>query len=214
MSKRRGRYIVWEGLDGIGKSTQMAVAVRESRRRETPTLAVREPGGSDIGAAVRKLILDPDSPDLHLKTEVALFLAERAQLWYRAIVPALEAGYDVYSDRNWWSTVAYQGAGGELSADFIIAAHKLFMPEDYLRPTLGLVFNMSEKDRWERLSGGDVSEFGSLDRIEQKEQAYFERAAQEYAYILSELGGTGINATGKPEEVTARWWSYVFPEAT
>lgn len=214
MSKRRGRYIVWEGSDGVGKSTQMAVAAQESRRRGIPTRTVREPGGSDIGAPIRKILLDPNGPDLHPKAETALFLGDRAQLWHHTIEPALEGGYDVHTDRNWWSTLAYQGAGGELSTDFIVTAHELFMPEGYLHPNVGLVFHLTEEERQARKSRAATDEFGKPDRIEQKKQDFFKRVEHGYEYVRDRLGGTGVHAAGEPEEVTARWWSYVFPEAT
>lgn len=210
---KRGRYIGWEGSDGIGKGTQMRIALAESERRGIPTLSVHEPGGSQIGPAIRRILLDPKSPDLHPKTETALFLADRAQLWFNIIQPALEDGYDVHSDRTWWSTVAYQGIGGELTPDFIVAAHKLFLPAAYLQPDLGFVFYMSEEERKARKALASTAEFGGLDRMEQKGDPYFLQVERGYQYTRDKLGGIGINASGKIEEVTARWWNHVFPEA-
>lgn len=210
---KRGRYIAWEGPDGIGKGTQMKIALAESERRGIPTLSVHEPGSSEIGPAIRRILLDPDGPDLHPKTETALFLAERAQLWHGTIQPALEGGYDVHSDRTWWSTIAYQGMGGALSPDFIVATHELFLEKEYLRPDIGFVFHMSEEERKMRKSLASTAEFGSLDRMEQKGDPYFLQVERGYQYARDKLGAIGINASGTIEEVTARWWSYVFPEA-
>lgn len=208
----RGRYIVWEGSDGIGKSTQMRIALEESARRDIPTLAIREPGGSEFGDDVRRLLLEPKGYDLHPKAETALFMADRTQMWYNTILPALLDGLDVHSDRSWWSSIGYQGEGGKLSMDFIIKAHQLFMPKEYLVPDIGLVFYMSERDRKIRKSLASVAEFGTLDRMEQKGDAYFGGVERGYAYVRRELGGIGVDAAGSIEEVTARWWNRVFPE--
>lgn len=210
---KRGRYIVWEGSDGIGKGTQMTIALRESERRGIPTLAVREPGGSEFGDDARRILLEPKDYDLHPRAETALFLADRIQMWYNTINPALEEGYDVHSDRNWWSTVAYQGTGGKLSAEFVIAAHKHFLPETYLQPDLGFVFQLSEQERKLRKNSASLAEFGTLDRIEQKGDGYFGDVEQGYEYVCRALGGIEVDASGEPDVVAARWWSRVFPDA-
>lgn len=211
---KRGRYIVWEGSDGIGKGTQMTIALQESERRGIPTLAVREPGGSEFGGDARRILLEPKDYDLNPRAETALFLADRVQMWYSIINPALDRGYDVHSDRNWWSTVAYQGTGGELSAEFVVAAHRHFLPEAYLKPDLGFVFQLSEQERKMRKKSASLAEFGTLDRIEQKGDRYFGNVEQGYEYVCRELGGIGVDAAGTPDEVSARWWDRVFPKAS
>ena len=208
---KRGRYIVWEGSDGIGKSTQMQIATDESKRRGIPTLTTREPGGSTIGPAVRQILLDPSSDDLHPIAESHLFLADRVQLWYKTIAIALAKGYDVHSDRNWWSTLVYQGAGGKVSQNDIIQQHKLSLPEEYLTPDIGLVFYMTEKERQARKALASLDEFKAKDRIEQNPDSYFKRVERGYRYLRKNFGVIEINASGSIDDVTARWWDFVFP---
>ncbi len=209
---KRGRYIVWEGSDGIGKSTQQQIAVQESKARGIPTLATREPGGSSIGLQVREILLSPDTGDLHPTTELHLFLADRVQLWFGKLAGALADGYDVHSDRSWWSTLAYQGAGGELGFEEVIQAHRLSLPDAYLNPDLGFIFYMTEQERQERHERSGFKEFGTKDRIEQQGDDYFGRLLEGYDYAMRELGAIGISAAGSIEDVSARWWPYVFPE--
>lgn len=102
---------------------------------------------------------------------------------------------------------------GGLTPDFIVAAHKLFLPAAYLQPDLGFVFYMSEEERKARKALASTAEFGTLDRIEQKSDNYFLGVERGYKYVLDRLGATGIHAAGVPEEVTVRWWNRVFPEA-
>lgn len=209
---KRGTYHVWEGSDGVGKSTQMAIAVAESKRRGIPTLATREPGGSSIGPEVRRILLDPNSGEIHPTAEALLFLADRVQLWFGKLSVALSEGYNVHADRNWWSALAYQGAAGGVGADTIIRLHELSLPQEYLRPDLGFVFYLTEAERLARKALANPEEFGEADRMEQKQDGYFDRVEQHYKYIRDNLGARGIHAAGKPMEVASRWWPYVFPE--
>ncbi len=190
----------------------MQIAVEESRRRGIPTLATREPGGSSIGPAVRNILLNPESGDIDPLAESHLFLADRVQLWYGKIAVALAERYDVHSDRSWWSTLAYQGAGGKVDLDKIIQLHKLSLPKEYLTPDLGFIFYMSEEDRMARKALASTEEFGEQDRIEQKRDNFFERVEQQYTNIRRTriMGAIGINAAGSIEEVSARWRPYLF----
>ncbi len=210
--KQRGRYIVFEGSDGVGKGTQMKLAVEESRRRDIPTLATREPGDSSIGSAVRKILLDPHSGDIHPLAEGSLYLADRTQLWFGKLASALDAGMTVFSDRNYWSEVAYQGFGGQQDVNKILQKHRLVLPERYLSPDIGLVFYLSEEARTARKATAGNEEFGTLDRMEQKQDVFFQRVEQGYGYVMQQLGGTGVDASGTIEEVTAQWWRRVFPD--
>ncbi len=205
----RGRYIVWEGSDGIGKSTQMRIAVEESKQRGIPTLATYEPGGSSIGPDVRKILLDPKSGDIHLMAESHLFLADRVQLWHGTVAVALAEGFDVHSDRNWWSSLAYQGAGGKISMDTIIQQHQLSLPPEYLIPDLGFVFYMTEEERLAREALASTEEFGTRDRMEQKRDGFFGRVEEGYRYVRENLGAISVHAAGSIDVVSDRWRPYL-----
>jgi dTMP kinase len=103
-------FLVFEGIDGSGKSTQSELLARHLRKkRALETVLLREPGGTALGEKLRKLILDPGGEDLAPETEIFLFMAARAHLVRTRILPALGEGKVVISDRFVWSTVAYQG---------------------------------------------------------------------------------------------------------
>jgi dTMP kinase len=101
------RYLALEGVDGSGKSTVAAALARLLEARGEEVMVVREPGGTDVGEAVRGLLLD--SSELDVWAEAFLFAAQRAELTATVVAPALEAGVWVISDRSYYSSIAYQG---------------------------------------------------------------------------------------------------------
>lgn len=109
-----GRYVVLEGGEGAGKSTQ---AARLAARLDA--VLTREPGGTAIGSAIRSIVLDPAEAAMGVRTEALLMAADRAQLVAEVIAPALAMGRHVVSDRSLYSTIAYQGYGRELPVDEI-----------------------------------------------------------------------------------------------
>lgn len=109
---RRGRFVVFEGGEGSGKSTQAGLLAAS-----LGAVLTREPGGTELGRRVRQLVLDPASPAVDVRAEALLLAADRAQHVVEVIVPALEAGRDVVGDRFSGSTLAYQGYGRGLDLD-------------------------------------------------------------------------------------------------
>ncbi|HEY5889510.1 MAG TPA: dTMP kinase [Acidimicrobiia bacterium] len=109
------RYIAIEGGDGSGKSTVATAVARTLESRGHTTLVVREPGGTVLGEEIRKLLLH--GPDMAPWAEAMLFGAQRAQLVAEVVAPALEKGAWVISDRTYYSSLAYQGAGRGLGLD-------------------------------------------------------------------------------------------------
>ncbi|MEO0225356.1 MAG: dTMP kinase [candidate division WOR-3 bacterium] len=111
---RRGLFITFEGTEGSGKSTQAKLLYDWLITQDLPCLLTREPGGTKIGEAVRGILLDPLFKELSVKTELFLFLAARAQLVSEVILPAINQGKIVISDRFSDSTYAYQVYGRKL----------------------------------------------------------------------------------------------------
>ncbi|MBI2932361.1 MAG: dTMP kinase [Planctomycetes bacterium] len=116
----RGRFFVFEGIDGCGKSTQAELLAAALRKRGLKTAHLREPGGTPVGEAVRKLLLDHGKLDLAPMTEVFLFMASRTQLVCDLLRPALDNGDIVVLDRYYYSTAAYQGAAGKVGIPFVL----------------------------------------------------------------------------------------------
>ena len=120
----RGRFIVFEGGDGVGKSTQSRLLVEALRAQGREVLATREPGGTPLGTAVRQLLLSPAKGPVSPRAEALLFAADRAQHVDHVLRPALEAGHDVVCDRYIDSSLAYQGAGRDLDLEQLEATSR------------------------------------------------------------------------------------------
>ncbi|HLW44623.1 MAG TPA: dTMP kinase, partial [Acidimicrobiales bacterium] len=106
MTPERGRLVALEGVDGSGKSTQAKILAES-----LGAVLTFEPGATQLGRALRRLLLDPDRPVLDVRSEALLMAADRAQHVAQVIRPALDAGQLVVTDRFSGSTLAYQGCG-------------------------------------------------------------------------------------------------------
>ena len=193
----QGRYIVFEGSDGSGKTTQAKRAAHYLRGEGHDVVETFEPGASSIGISIRNLVLFQDTTELAPASEVLLFTAERSQIWHEIIQPALEAGKVVISDRNWFSTWVYQGASNEELGEIGEEIVHLALPKRYYDPDLCLYFEVDESTRQARMNAG-------LDKIERRRDGYFERVNQRYSQLPSRFGAVAIDGTGTPEEVQQR----------
>ena len=117
----RGKFITFEGIEGSGKSTQMNSLAEWLIAGGHPVLTTREPGGTAIGAEIRKILLSEKTKGLIPVSETALYLADRFQHIREVIIPALKAGNIVLCDRYHDSTIAYQGYARELSIEWLDA---------------------------------------------------------------------------------------------
>lgn len=111
------RYLAIEGVDGAGKSTVCARLAERLRQRGAEVTVVREPGGTELGEQIRRLLLHGE--DMAPWTEALLFAAQRAQLAAQVIAPALARGETVISDRTYYSSLAYQGGARGLGVDLV-----------------------------------------------------------------------------------------------
>lgn len=167
----RGKFITLEGIDGAGKSTHLAWLVERLRGRGLGVVQTREPGGTPLGEKLRALLLaDP----MHQDTETLLMFAARREHLARVIVPALEAGDWVVSDRFTDATFAYQGGGRGLDWNRIAALeHWVQGP---VQPDLTLLFDLPEEVAAVRLQGTGAAP----DRFEQEKADFFARVRQAY----------------------------------
>lgn len=110
----QGLFVAFEGCDGVGKTTQIARASAWVRQQGWEVVETREPGGTDLGMALRQLLLD--AGDVSARAEALLFAADRAQHVHKLIIPAINAGKVVITDRYLASSIAYQGHGRELGS--------------------------------------------------------------------------------------------------
>lgn len=108
---KKGLFITFEGLEGCGKTTQAKILFDFLIKQKIPSIYTKEPGGTKIGDKIRRILLDQKNDDMDYKTEMLLFLASRAENVRLIILPALEEGEVVISDRFYDSTTVYQGYG-------------------------------------------------------------------------------------------------------
>lgn len=163
----RGKFIAFCGGEGAGKSTQIAALARHLEERGVPVLMTREPGGTPEGQHLRKLLLTETAGSWTPLAETLLMVADRAQHVERVIVPALDAGTHVVSDRFVLSTLSYQGAGRGVPTALIRDLHRQSCRD--LWPDLTVIFDIDpaiglkrSKRRLSR-SGSDESRFEALD---------------------------------------------------
>jgi dTMP kinase len=181
-----GKFIVFDGNEGSGKSTQ-AKLLQQRITREHPgleSLFVRDPGTTIIGEQVRAILLNPDNDEMAMRCEMLLYMAARAQMMSSVIQPALDAGWLVLSDRFVSSTLAYQLGGEGLTADEIRAVADIAIRGRW--PDLTIILDMPARKSMERVLPKfslfpDDPEAGlEKDRIERRPLAYHERVRENY----------------------------------
>jgi len=171
MRRLAGRFLVFEGPDGSGKSTQFRRFSQECQRAGVAVCEVREPGGTYVGERIRAVLLDHADEDICLRTEMLLYMASRAQLVEARIRPALQRGELVLADRYVSSTLAYQGAAGGLPLEEIRVVAKI--ATGGLLPDLTVVFDVDQATAASRLSP-------LLDRMESRGEAYHAKVRKGY----------------------------------
>jgi len=197
----RGRFVVLEGIDGCGKTTQL-----EALRTWLPSsgllapgaqlIVTREPGGTALGAALRQLLLHPPGEAApEPMAELLLYAADRAQHVEQVIRPALAAGHWVLSDRFSGSTAAYQGYGRGLDLATIAQLEQL--ATGGLAPDLILWLELPLAESLRRRGAR------SADRIEASGEAFLQRVADGFATLARERDWRRVDATQLPEQVAA-----------
>lgn len=196
-----GRFIVLEGGEGSGKSTQVARLVARLRAEGRDAVGTFEPGATALGAAIRELLLH--SPvAIDARAEVLLMAADRAQHVAEVVGPALARGTDVVSDRHTPSTLAYQGAARGLGAGAVDAV--CTWATSGLEPAVVVVIDVPDD-----LAAGRVPT--PTDRLEGAGDEFHARVRAAYRELAAERGWVLVDGAGTPEEVEARVWEAVAP---
>lgn len=138
-----GKYIVIEGGDGTGKTTQAYLLQKHLESKGIPVIHLKEPGGSPVAEAIRSVILDSTLARTPM-TNILLFTANRHELWHDKIQPALDSRTWVVATRNYWSTLAYQGYGEGMSESVITAITATFTDTRYMNPEVGIVLTLDD----------------------------------------------------------------------
>lgn len=170
-----GRFLVFEGPDGCGKTTQVRLLGDRLAKVGIPHLLVREPGGTQVGEAIRPLILR--GSDMPPRSELLLYLAARAALVEERIRPALADGRLVVADRYFLSSLAYQGYGRGLPVEHVMKAVEF--ATGGLRADLTILLHVSAADARARAASREP------DRIEGADTAFHERVRLGYAELAA-----------------------------
>ena len=201
-SAARGVFIVFDGSEGSGKSTQAARLRSRLEGQGRSVLLVRDPGTTRIGEQIRSILLNPDHHEMAMRCEMLLYMAARAQMMAEAIAPALDEGNVVLSDRFVSSTLAYQLGGEGLTAQEIRRVADIAIRGRW--PDLTLIFDMPVEQSMARVRR-------AKDRIEQRPMSYHEQVRRNYlAHAQSDPAGYRvIDASTSVEEVERAVWSAV-----
>ena len=168
-----GKFITVEGIEGVGKSTNLAfIRARLSAAGKT-VVQTREPGGTPLGEAIRELLLDPAYTGMDALCELQLMFAARAEHLARLIRPALARGEWVLCDRFTDATYAYQGGGRGVDVSLIARLEELVQGD--FRPDLTLLLDVPVAVGLAR-----ARQRGAPDRFEQEQAAFFERVRRSY----------------------------------
>lgn len=168
----RGKFISLEGLEGVGKTTNLDFIEAALQSAGQTVTRTREPGGTRIGEALRALALSDDG-EISPTTELLLMAAARIEHVAKVITPALAAGRWVLCDRYLDASIAYQGGGRELGAAFVADLHERLGVT--LKPDLTLLLDMPVADGLARMQAR-----GATDRIEKEGRTFFERTRASY----------------------------------
>jgi dTMP kinase len=209
---KRGLFITLEGTEGCGKSTQTGILTERLRALGYQVRNLREPGGTPIGEEIRNTLKHShQNQAMTAEAELLLMNASRAQLVREVIRPALAAGEIVVCDRFYDSSIAYQGYGRQLDLPQVKAIIEFAVGET--KPDLTLLLTVSGKTSGQRLRSRQATTPAVRDRIEEADQAFFDRVAKGFTALLACAPERMRSVDGSPavELVSAAIWELVEP---
>jgi len=176
-NKFSGKFIVLDGPDGCGKTTQAGLLIQWLKKQNVAVETFREPGGTAIGEKIRQILLNPEHIQLSTRSELMLYMAARTQLWEEKISPALKENKCVILDRWLSSTCAYQGCAGGFGMDNVIkiAADCLERPW----PDLTIILDVDPETAAKRLKR-------TLDRMERKGEGYHQKVREGFLKLAKQ----------------------------
>ncbi len=202
---RKGFFITFEGGEGSGKSIQVQILASHLREDGYKVVVTREPGGTRIGEQIRAITHSQENVDLDAKTEAYLMAAARAQHVSEVIAPSLDAGRIIISDRFVDSSIAYQGYGRKLGAEFIKKLNEVAVngavPDITFLLDVPLEMGMKRRHASEKTS----------DRLDMQQQDFYERVYKGYETLAYTNGDRYfiIDAKQSIEHVATEVWKIV-----
>ena len=171
----RGVLIAFEGIEGSGKTTQAQLLYNFLKEKSIPCIFTQEPGGTEIGKQIRKILLDTKNNKMHAKTELLLYLANRCQHVYEMIMPELKKGSVIITDRFSDSSLAYQGKARDLSFKVVSRLNKFACFG--LKPDMVILIDVTVQVGLER------TKEKILDRLEQEAIKFHEQVREGYLQL-------------------------------
>jgi len=204
----RGVFITFEGMDGCGKTTQMRRLAKRLRKNGRRVLETAEPGGTEIGSQIRKILLDSANHALSPTAELLLYFASRAQNVDQSILPALSDGAVVLSDRFTDSSLVYQGCGRGLGADTVLALDRIACRG--LKPDLTLLIDIDLATSLARAEARNLRG-NRTDRMEEQGAAFYEKVRDAYLALAAKEPDRFhiIDGRDKQDSVAAQIWGVV-----
>ena len=206
----RGLFITFEGPDGSGKSTQARLLAERLRKAGYDVLESVEPGGTPIGQQIRRILLDPANQELSATAELLLMFAARAQNVDQWILPALEQGKLVISDRFTDSSIAYQGAGRGLGWETVLTIDRIACRG--LAPDLTICVDIDTETGLARAQSRNQRDITKKESRLDEQAVEFHRKARAAYHELARREPQRfrlIDGSGSHEEIAARVWSEV-----
>lgn len=177
INNRKGLFIVFDGIDGCGKSTAIENSKKYLEEKGMDVVLIREPGTTDISEQIREVILSSKNKDMNVTTETLLFTAARADLVQKVILPALEENKIVLCDRYVYSTFVYQGYVKRLNLSYISNIHDHFPV-----PDITLIFNVDYREAINRLKYR-AEHAGENNRFDNESEEFFKRSQKGFSTI-------------------------------
>ena len=210
----RGIFITFEGIEGSGKTTLIGQVAGFLNRENIDPLLTREPGGTGLGAALRKVLLSPERAGMESMAELMLFGADRAQHVAEVVRPALAAGRMVLCDRFSEATIAYQGYGRGLPMEAVVAVDRAARGET--RADLVILLDLPAEAGLSRARARNSEEAGPAEtRIDEEELSFHRKVREGYLLlakkdpgrfiVLDALQGPGELARAVFEELSRRF---------
>lgn len=199
MPVARGKYIVIEGQDATGKTTQADLLQEYLQSEGKKVIHIKEPGGSPIAEELRRIILDGTLARTPM-TNILLFTAIRHELWNQVIKPALEVGTWVICTRNYYSTLAYQAYGEGSDPRVIRAITQTFTDKEYMHPDYALILYFSDIEvRKQRLLNRESAK--KPDTFETRDIDFQNRVNDAYLTIAKEYGIQLVDASRPIDDI-------------
>jgi len=199
-----GKYVVIEGHDGTGKSTQVGLIRQKLLVCGIDSIEFHEPAGTLTADAIRNVIKN-GSLERDAMTNLLLFSAARHEIWNKRALPALKMGKWVVAARNYYSTLAYQGYGEGLDLDLIEMITRQATNEKYMNPDIAIILDVNEKSRIKRIDGRGQLE--NPDTFESKDDVFQFKVRDGYVDLARSRNIPIVLANNAAEDVAEEIWT-------